>query len=66
MQRGRMSLVVAVLVFTMMQSEYQERNESIRLMNAAVKLANEGRTEEAISRLSDAALVDPTNLRPIQ
>ncbi|MGB0645761.1 MAG: tetratricopeptide repeat protein [Bradymonadia bacterium] len=59
-----MSLVVAVLVFTMAQSAcHQERNESIRLMNAAVKLANEGRTEEAISRLSDAALVDPTNHR---
>lgn len=56
----RVFCVASTMVFL---SCHQERNESIRLMNAAVKLANEGRQEEAISRLTQAATVDPTNHR---
>jgi Flp pilus assembly protein TadD len=64
MQRGRTSLVMAIFVIFLGTSGcHQERNESIRLMNAAVKLANEGRAEEAITRLAEAARVDPTNHR---
>ena len=64
MQRGRTSLVMGLFVLLVSTSGcHQERNESIRLMNTAVKFANEGRTEEAISRLIDAAVVDPTNHR---
>ena len=42
---------------------YQERNESIRLMNAGVKYSLEGRDESAISKFEQAGKVDPTNHR---
>ena len=42
---------------------HQERNESIRLMNAGVRLAQEGQTEQALAKFGRAAQVDPSNHR---
>ena len=63
-QRGRWSVVIGtLLLFGIGLGCHQERNQSIRLMNAGVKLAQEGRSEEALSRFRDAAEADPTNHR---
>ena len=57
------SLASASLIVVMSVGCHQERNESIRLMNAGVKLAQEGQAESALDQLVRASTVDPTNHR---
>ena len=63
-QMGRsLFLVAAGAIILVGFGCHQERNESIRLMNAGVRLAQQGNMGEALSKLSQAGKVDPTNHR---